>query len=76
MISVRERAGGPQRVECCDGPRFVDAVVELEELRAELDIGQRASAELEVVLRIFVRGDALVLDASFDRGGSRAGRSL
>ena len=39
------------------------AVRELFELHGELDVGQRAAAELEVELRVFAGRDALALDA-------------
>ena len=39
------------------------AVHELQQLDGELDVGQRAAAELQVELRVVARADALALDA-------------
>src|SRR5581483_12307167 len=66
VVGVVEHAGVAHRGECGNGARGAHAVFELEELRAELDIGEAAPAELEVVLRVLVGGDALVFDACLD----------
>ena len=42
------------------------AVLELEELHRELDVGEPALAELEMELRVFARRDPLALDACLD----------
>src|SRR4029077_5132309 len=46
--------------------RVRGAVLELEELDGELDVGERALAQLEMKLRILTWWDALLLDAQLD----------
>ena len=63
----RPTVAQPRRARrSCPGTRSAGsdaAVLQLEELHAELDVGQRAAPELEVELRVLARWDALALDA-------------
>src|SRR5581483_10161886 len=52
-----------QRDQGRHGAGLAHAVLELEELRRPLDVGQRPAAELEMELRVLARRDALALDA-------------
>src|SRR5439155_9884907 len=53
-----ERAGAHQLVERGDRPRAGNAVLQLQELRGELDVGERATAQLEVELCVVGGWDA------------------
>ena len=66
VIRVLEDPTISQPVKRSDGRCLPHAVLQLQELRGELDVGQRAPPELEVELRIVARRDALALDARLD----------
>ena len=62
----RRTGGGrprPASSQCRHRRRVRHAVSELEQLHRELDVGQRAAAELEVELRVVAGRDPLLLDA-------------
>src|SRR5207253_2559719 len=65
-VGLAQRAVGHQRGQRGHRPGGPHTSLQLQQLRGPLDVGQRASPELEVELRVLAGGDALALDPRLD----------